>query len=81
MELKSWGGVPLSRAQDLALSVLMWPGPTMFILVVPGAWGPPRQFTEPGGRHYGANAVLEVGTGRVDLAKVSKHVVELSQGP
>ena len=38
-------------------------------------------FTGPGGREYGSNAVLEVGTGRVDLAKVSKHVVELSQGP
>ena len=38
-------------------------------------------FTEPSGREYGANGVLEVGTGRVDLAQVSKHVVELSQGP
>ena len=37
-------------------------------------------FTGPSGREYGSNAVLEVGTGRVDLAKVSKYVVELSQG-
>ena len=37
-------------------------------------------FTGPGGRHYGSNAVLEVGTGRVDLAKVPKNLVELSQG-
>ena len=71
--------MPLSRAQDIALSVLIWPGPTMFILVVPGAWGPPPKFTGTGGRLNGANAVLEVATGRVDLPKVSKYVVELSQ--
>ena len=37
-------------------------------------------FTGTGGRLNGANAVLEVATGRVDLPKVSKYVVELSQG-
>ena len=52
----------------------------MFILVVPGAWGPPPKFTGTDGRLNGANAVLEVATGRVDLPKVSKYVVELSQG-
>ena len=36
-------------------------------------------FTGTGGRLNGANAVLELATGRVDLAKVSKYVVELSQ--
>ena len=37
-------------------------------------------FTGTDGRLNGANAVLEVATGRVDLPKVSKYVVELSQG-
>ena len=36
-------------------------------------------FTGTDGRLNGANAVLEVATGRVDLPKVSKYVVELSQ--
>ena len=37
-------------------------------------------FTGTDGRLNGVNAVLEVATGRVDLPKVSKYVVELSQG-
>ena len=36
---KPWSGVPLSRAHVIALSVLVWSGPTMFILVAPGGRG------------------------------------------
>ena len=48
--------MPSFRAQDLALSVLYWPGPTRIILVAPGAPGPPRQLTEFGGRVNAGNA-------------------------
>ena len=71
---KPWGGVPLSRAHVIALSVLVWSGPTMFILVAPGARGPPRQFTDPGGRKNGANDVLAVATDLRDLVAVHRKV-------
>ena len=57
--------MPSFRAQDLALSVLYWPGPTRIILVAPGAPGPPRQLTEFGGRVNAGNADPELArTGR-----------------
>ena len=46
----------------------------MFILVAPGAWEPPRQFTDPGGRGNGANGVLEVATEWRDLVAVPRKV-------
>ena len=57
--------MPSIRAHDLALSVLLWTSPTRFILVAPGAPGPPRQLTDFGGRVNAGNAVPEVAkTGR-----------------
>ena len=57
--------MPSIRAQDLALSVLLWTGPTRIILVAPVAPGPPRELTEFGGRVNAGNAVPEVAkTGR-----------------
>ena len=46
----------------------------MFILVAPGAWEPPRQFTDPGGRENGANGVLEAATDWGDLLAVHRKV-------
>ena len=34
-------------------------------------------FTGPGGREFGSNAVLEVGTGRVDHVEVQKKCLEV----
>ena len=68
------GGVPLSDAHGIALSVLVWSGPTNFILVAPGAWEPPLQFTGPGGRENGANDVLEVATDFRDPVAVQRKV-------
>ena len=81
LEPKTWGGVPLSGTHDIALSVLMWSGPTRFILVAPGARELPRQFTEPRGRENADNADLELPTDRGDLGLVQRTLRYLRNAP
>ena len=79
LEPISWGGVPLNGTHDMALSVLMWSGPTRFILVAPGAQEPPRQFTEPRAATNAVDHVPELPTTRGDLPKVQRNLRNASK--